>query len=194
MAWGAVAISFLVLDLIWLGIIGRPIYAELMGDLLRPEAYVPAAVIFYVFFVTTVYGYGVVGSCSPIDALKRGASLGFVTYATYELTNWAVITGWPALLVPIDIAWGIVLTGGSAKMEGAVDLAEEIFHMPVRLASPQTVTGLTEMVKNPIYSTGVGLLKYGQKQVITGAAETRAPVVQEISVMEKMKTWIKGNF
>ena len=114
MAWIAVAVSFLVLDLIWLGIIGRPIYAELMGDLLRPEAYVPAAAIFYVFFVTTVYGYGVVGSRSPTDALKRGASLGFVTYATYELTNWAVITGWPALLVPIDIAWGIVLTGGAS--------------------------------------------------------------------------------
>ena len=91
MAWFASALSFLVLDLIWLGIIGRPIYAELMGDLLRPEAYVPAALIFYVFFVTTVYGYGVVGANSPIDALKRGASLGFVTYATYELTNWAVI-------------------------------------------------------------------------------------------------------
>ena len=114
MAWFASALSFLVLDLIWLGIIGRPIYAELMGDLLRPEAYVPAALIFYVFFVTTVYGYGVVGANSPIDALKRGASLGFVTYATYELTNWAVITGWPALLVPIDIAWGIVLTGGAS--------------------------------------------------------------------------------
>ena len=114
MAWVAVALSFLVLDLIWLGIIGRPIYAELMGDLLAPEAYVPAAAIFYVFFVTTVYGYGVVGSRSPTDALKRGASLGFVTYATYELTNWAVITGWPGLLVPIDITWGIVLTAGSS--------------------------------------------------------------------------------
>ena len=67
------------------------------------------------------------------------------------------------------IAAGIVLTGGSSKMEGAVELAEEIFHMPVRLASPQTVTGLTEMVKNPIYATGVGLLKYGQKQVASGA-------------------------
>ncbi len=114
MAWCACALSFLVLDLIWLGIVGRPIYAELMGDLLRPEAYVPAAVIFYVFFVTTVYGYGVVGAASPMQAWKRGASLGFVTYATYELTNWAVITGWPALLVPIAITWGIILTGGAA--------------------------------------------------------------------------------
>ncbi len=92
------------------------------------------------------------------------------------------------------IAAGIVLTGGSAKMEGAVELAEEIFHMPVRLASPQTVSGLTEMVKNPIYATGVGLLKYGQKQVATGAAVQSAPSVEQGSMMDKMKTWIKGNF
>ena len=114
MAWFATALSFLVLDLIWLGILARPIYAELMGDLLRPEAYAPAAIIFYVFFVTTVYAYGVLGSKSSKEAAFRGASLGFVTYATYELTNWAVITGWPGLLVPIDIAWGIVLTTGAS--------------------------------------------------------------------------------
>ena len=55
-------------------------------------------------------------------------------------------------------AAGIVLTGGSAKMEGAIELAEEIFHMPVRLGVPQNMTGLTDVVRNPIYATGVGLL------------------------------------
>ena len=92
------------------------------------------------------------------------------------------------------IAAGIVLTGGSSKMEGAVELAEEIFHMPVRLASPQTVTGLTEMVKNPIYATGVGLLRYGQKQVASGAATQNLPATEQVGFMDKMKTWIKGNF
>ena len=58
---------------------------------------------------------------------------------------------------------GVVLTGGTAKMEGVVELAEEIFHMPVRLAVPQGVTGLTDVVRNPIYSTAVGLLQYGRK-------------------------------
>src|SRR5690606_34077436 len=58
---------------------------------------------------------------------------------------------------------GIVLTGGTAKMEGAVELAEEIFHMPVRLGVPQEFKGLTDVVRNPIYSTGVGLLHYGIK-------------------------------
>lgn len=113
-AWLATALSFAVLDVIWLGTIGRPIYAELLGDLLATEAYLPAAVIFYLFFVTTVYGYGVLGAKSSKEAMSRGAALGFVTYTTYELTNWAVIAGWPGLLVPIDIAWGIILTGGAS--------------------------------------------------------------------------------
>lgn len=56
---------------------------------------------------------------------------------------------------------GIVLTGGTAKMEGAAELAEEIFHMPVRVGYPQTVEGLADVVRNPVYSTAVGLLLYG---------------------------------
>lgn len=92
------------------------------------------------------------------------------------------------------IAAGIVLTGGSARMEGAVELAEEIFHMPVRLASPQGIAGLTEMVKNPIYSTGVGLLLYGQKQVEAGLAQNKGQIQQPPGMMDRMKTWFKGNF
>ena len=63
------------------------------------------------------------------------------------------------------IAAGIVLTGGTSKMEGVIELAEEIFHVPVRLGYPTDVRGLRDVVENPIYSTGIGLLKYGQKQL-----------------------------
>lgn len=62
------------------------------------------------------------------------------------------------------VAAGIVLTGGTSKMEGVVELAESIFHMPVRIGVPQGVNGLQDIVRNPIYSTGVGLLQYGVKQ------------------------------
>ena len=58
---------------------------------------------------------------------------------------------------------GIVLTGGSSKMKGVEELAEEVFHMPVRIEMPKNVKGLSEVVRNPIYSTGVGLLIYGQQ-------------------------------
>src|SRR6202044_2854942 len=61
------------------------------------------------------------------------------------------------------IAAGIVLTGGSARMEGAIELAEEIFHVPVRLGLPGQVKGLSDVVRNPIYSTGVGLLLYARE-------------------------------
>src|SRR5512147_2244742 len=66
------------------------------------------------------------------------------------------------------IAAGIVLTGGSARMEGAIDLAEEIFHMPVRLGQPQHIKGLSDVVRNPIYSTGAGLLLYARDNALAG--------------------------
>ncbi len=69
------------------------------------------------------------------------------------------------------IASGLVLTGGSATMEGVVELAEEIFHMPVSLASPGGVAGLTDVVRNPIYATGVGLLMYGREQEEEGRGQ-----------------------
>jgi len=62
-----------------------------------------------------------------------------------------------------DIGAGIVLTGGTAKMEGTLELAEEIFQMPVRIGIPSSVRGIDSIIKNPIYSTAVGLLQYGAK-------------------------------
>jgi cell division protein FtsA len=93
------------------------------------------------------------------------------------------------------LAAGIVLTGGTSKMEGVVELAEEIFHMPVRLGSPQNVTGLSDIVKNPIYSTGVGLLMYGLKQRRSSFSKGGShEATNEASLWSKTKTWFKGNF
>jgi len=85
-----------------------------------------------------------------------------------------------------------VLTGGSAKMEGAVELAEEVFHMPVRLGVPQYITGLVDVVSNPIHSTGVGLLLYGRENYLRGRREPLAGNVR--GVFERMKAWFAGNF
>jgi len=92
------------------------------------------------------------------------------------------------------VAAGIVLTGGTSTMEGVVELAEEIFHMPVRLASPQGISGLADVVNNPIYSTGVGLLMYGLQQQTRGNAPVNNRTEESESLMEKIKTWFKGNF
>ncbi len=91
------------------------------------------------------------------------------------------------------IAAGVVITGGSAKMEGAVELAEEVFHMPVRLGIPQHVAGLVEVVRNPIHATGVGLLLYGLENYARIAAEAQlSGGLGEI--WERMKAWFQGNF
>jgi cell division protein FtsA len=91
------------------------------------------------------------------------------------------------------VAAGIVITGGTAKMEGAVDLAEEVFHMPVRLGVPQHVRGLVDVVRNPIHATGVGLLLYGRDNRTRRAAA--APLAGGVrDVWERMKAWFQGNF
>jgi cell division protein FtsA len=91
------------------------------------------------------------------------------------------------------IAAGVVLSGGSAKVEGLVELAEEIFHMPVRLGTPQYVTGLADVVRNPIYATGVGLLLFGKQQYAPG--EHHAAVGTGLKgLWSKMKNWFTGNF
>ncbi len=91
------------------------------------------------------------------------------------------------------IASGIVITGGSSMMRGMVELGEEIFHMPVRLGMPRHVGGLSEVVGNPRYATGVGLVLMGKQQLerhINGQLESNS-----ISrLLEKMKSWFQGNF
>ncbi len=108
------------------------------------------------------------------------------------------------------VAAGVVLTGGTSRMEGVSELAEEIFHMPVRIASPQNVKGLADVVRNPIYATGVGLLHYAlkegpnshgrQSQVGVSSASTgrhdvsRREDKDSNTALARIKGWFKGNF
>ena len=91
------------------------------------------------------------------------------------------------------IAAGVVLTGGSSKMEGAVELAEEVFHMPVRLGVPQFVDGLSEVVRNPIHATGVGLLLYGSENLTRRTTEVPLGSGAK-EILNRMKAWFQGNF
>ena len=106
----ASATTMLALDVTWLGVVARGLYDSMLGPLKRTEVFWPAAALFYAVYVGAVVVYAVIGSSSPASAVRRGAALGLVTYATYDLTNWAVLKGWPALVVPVDVAWGIALT------------------------------------------------------------------------------------
>lgn len=91
------------------------------------------------------------------------------------------------------IAAGIVMTGGSSKMEGVIDLAEEIFHVPVRLGVPQHIGGLVDVVRNPIHATGVGLLIYGHQQRFSKMPRVRVGGGMT-GVWGRMKSWFQGNF
>ncbi len=91
------------------------------------------------------------------------------------------------------LAGGIVLTGGTSKMEGVIDLAEEIFHMPVRIGSPQTVQGLQDIVRNPIYATSVGLLIYGLQQQ-GGKRGYGDRLADGAGLFGRVRSWFQGNF
>ncbi len=91
------------------------------------------------------------------------------------------------------VAGGVVLTGGSSKMQGLIELAEEVFHMPVRLGVPQYVLGSDEVIGNPTYSTGVGLLMYARQNRFA-----RRPELADgrglKGVWARMRSWFQGNF
>ncbi len=88
------------------------------------------------------------------------------------------------------LAAGIVLTGGASKIEGVIELAEEIFHMPVSVGSPRNVEGLRDIVRNPVYATGVGLLLYGKEREKEqlGLKQSRLPS------FGRLKKWLNDNF
>ena len=87
------------------------------------------------------------------------------------------------------IASGVILTGGSALLPGAVELAEEIFHMPVRLGMPQHVKGLSDIVNNPSFSTGVGLLQYGCLQENMNKESYFKESNNLLGIFNRMRAW-----
>ena len=87
---------------------------------------------------------------------------------------------------------GVVLTGGASKVRGAVELAEEVFHMPVRVGRPRHVGGLKGEVEDPIHATGVGLLLYGAAQQVYGDSRPYS-LGSSDGLWERMKSWFTGN-
>ncbi|WP_006787168.1 cell division protein FtsA [Thiorhodospira sibirica] len=92
------------------------------------------------------------------------------------------------------VAAGIVLTGGASKMDGVLELAEEVFHMPVRLGIPQYVTGMEEEIKNPIHSTGIGLLLFGYHSRMQMGIDSHRNNTGIKSVWATMRGWFDRGF
>ncbi|MBS0211859.1 MAG: cell division protein FtsA [Proteobacteria bacterium] len=87
---------------------------------------------------------------------------------------------------------GLVLTGGASKMEGVAELAEEMLHMPVRMGIPQQVTGLGDVVGNPVHATGVGLLLWGSR--FEHPQRSRLPTGKVGGALGRVGKWFKGQF
>ena len=104
---------FLIVDMLWLGVIAKNIYQKYLGGFLTDNVNWTAAVVFYFIFVVGIsifVIYPSVNNGSVYQAILMGALFGFFTYATYDLTNLATLKGWPLPIVFIDIIWGSVLS------------------------------------------------------------------------------------
>ena len=103
---------FFLVDILWLGFIAKQFYQNHLGFLLRPQVNWVAAIVFYLIYIVGILIFGVlpgIKARSGTQALIFGSLYGFFTYATYELTNMALIENWPFKVVVVDILWGVIL-------------------------------------------------------------------------------------
>jgi uncharacterized membrane protein len=113
------AMVLLGLDLVWLGVLAPSLYQRTIGPLLRPDPNLIAAALFYVVYLIGVNELVVHPApqlTRSIRVAARGGLLGFVAYATFDLTALAVLDGWSVLVTVVDIAWGTVLTAAAGGL------------------------------------------------------------------------------
>ena len=110
--YGLTVPLFFVIDIIWLGVVAKSFYQKNLKYILSPNVNWTAAIIFYLIYIVGILIFAVVPAVTK-DSLRYavvwGALFGFFTYATYDLTNLALIKDWPLKIVVVDILWGVVL-------------------------------------------------------------------------------------
>ncbi len=103
---------FFIIDLIWLGVVAKGFYQKNLKTFLSPDVNWTAAIIFYLIYIVGILVFAVLPGVAK-DSLRHaalwGALFGFFTYATYDLTNLALLKNWPLNIVIVDILWGMVL-------------------------------------------------------------------------------------
>jgi len=106
-------VVFFAIDMVWLGFIAKNLYRKYLGSLLSDTVNWSAAIIFYLIFIVGIFIFVIspaVEKQSMVRAALLGAVFGLIAYATYDLTNYATLKGFPLNIVFIDLAWGAVLT------------------------------------------------------------------------------------
>ncbi|MBN1791761.1 MAG: DUF2177 family protein [Bacteroidales bacterium] len=104
--------TFFVIDMVWLVLVAKNFYQKQIGFLMKTDVNWFAAIVFYLFFIAGLIVFVIspaVVKHSWLHALLFGAFFGFITYATYDLTNLATIRDWPLLVTVVDLIWGSVL-------------------------------------------------------------------------------------
>ena len=118
-AYLAALVVFLVIDSLWLGVIAADFYQERLGPFMTGPVMVPAAVAFYLLYLVGVVVFAIapaLGTGTWKTALLHGSLFGLIAYATFDLTNLAILPGWPLSVALVDMVWGGVLTGTTATL------------------------------------------------------------------------------
>lgn len=116
-AYVSTAVVFLAIDSVWLGVIAPGFYRSRIGELLLDQPNFFAAGLFYIIYIGGIVYFAVAPALQNggwVQAAIAGAALGFVAYATYDLTNWATLKNWSPAIVAADLAWGTFLTAAAA--------------------------------------------------------------------------------
>jgi uncharacterized membrane protein len=111
--FGLTTVVFFAIDLVWLGVVAAPFYQRQLGPLLAPQVRWVPAVLFYLIFITGLLVFAVLPGLtagSLTRALGLGAFLGFMAYATFDLTCLALFKDFPVLVVMVDLVWGTCLS------------------------------------------------------------------------------------
>jgi uncharacterized membrane protein len=122
-AYGLVALVFLALDAAWLSTMADRLYRPTIGHLMAPQFAIAPALVFYALYFAGVVYFAIapgIAERSALTAAARGAALGLLAYATYDLTNQATLRDWPWLLTLADLAWGTFATGAASGIVAAV--------------------------------------------------------------------------
>ena len=112
-AYFVTLVVFIAIDMVWLMWLARPIYLSEIGNLIRKQPNLVAALVFYLVFAGGLVFFAVMPglkSGSLMQGLALGAALGFIAYGTYDLTNLSVMNGFGFKIAMIDLVWGTCLS------------------------------------------------------------------------------------
>lgn len=125
LAYAVALVCFLALDALWLSTTSARLYQPALGPLMASQVDWLAVALFYPLYVMGVVYFAVLPAMSiqsAANAALRGALLGLLAYATYDLTNQATLRGWPWHITLIDLLWGACITGSSAGVAAWIAL------------------------------------------------------------------------